>query len=209
MKVKTSKGTELPLLNLKGKWYLQVPHRVMWFREEHPDYSIETEFVNISEDASISRAVIKDASGRILATAHKSETRAGFGDYLEKSESGAIGRALGFLGFGTAYALELEEADRIVDAPQEPTQKPSITTQEHSVKGPVKNLAPQSEAEICSACGGELRFSEKKKVFYCANFADKSRKHDYLTQELMDNRKKMIAQPQSNDWPSDEDAPPL
>jgi len=102
-----------------------------------------------------------------------------------------------------------DDAEAAMGRPQEPTQKPSIPTQEHSVKGPVKNLAPQSEAEICSACGGELRFSEKKKVFYCANFADKSRKHDYLTQELMDNRKKMISQPQLNDWPSDEDAPPF
>lgn len=40
---RTSKGTELPLLNLRGKQYFEVKFRLVWFREDHPDWSIETE----------------------------------------------------------------------------------------------------------------------------------------------------------------------
>ena len=40
---KTPKGTELPLLDLRGKDYLMVAHRLVWFREEHSDWTIETE----------------------------------------------------------------------------------------------------------------------------------------------------------------------
>lgn len=114
---KTAKGTELPLLNLKGKPYLQVPWRVLWFCEEKPDWSIETEIIKHDEAHSIVRAMIKDPSGRIIRTATKQETKQGFADHLEKAETGAIGRALGLMGYGTQFALELEEGERIVDAP--------------------------------------------------------------------------------------------
>lgn len=121
---KTPKGTELPFLNLKGKDYLQVTHRLVWFREEKPDWSIETELIAHTEEISLARAVIKDPTGRTISTGHKEETRAHFMDHAEKAESGAVGRALAMLGYGTAFAQELEENERIVDSPlnkQKPT----------------------------------------------------------------------------------------
>ena len=36
---------------------------------------------------------------------------------MEKSETGAIGRALANLGYGTQFAPDLDEQDRIVDSP--------------------------------------------------------------------------------------------
>lgn len=114
----TSKGTQLPLLNLRGKDYLEVKYRVVWFREEHPDWSIETAFVSTDDDSACARAVIRDAAGRVLATSHKTENVQGFPDFLEKAETGAIGRALALVGYGTAFcADELDEGQRIVDAP--------------------------------------------------------------------------------------------
>jgi hypothetical protein len=115
---KTEKGTELPLLNLKGKDYLEVKYRLVWFREEHPNWSIETEFLSIDERSACARAVVKDENGRIMATSHKIESATNFPDFMEKAETGAIGRALALIGFGTQFcADELDEGDRIVDAP--------------------------------------------------------------------------------------------
>jgi hypothetical protein len=114
---KTKLGTELPLLNLKNKDYLQVAHRVLWFREEHPDWSIETEALIQTDDHSFFKTTIKDTSGRILATGHKYEDKKGFYDHREKAETGSIGRALALVGFGTQFAPELDEEERIVDAP--------------------------------------------------------------------------------------------
>lgn len=116
--VRTPKGTELQLLNLKGKSYLQVAHRILWFREEKPTWTIETSITSITEKLAVMKASIKDESGRLIATAHKSETPQGFADYLEKAETGAIGRALALCGYGTQFTDDLEEGARLADAPQ-------------------------------------------------------------------------------------------
>jgi hypothetical protein len=116
----TPKGTPLPILSLKGKDYLQVAHRLVWFREERPSWRIETEFVQLTEKHAIGRAIIKDESGNTIATAHKREDASHFPDFMEKAETGAIGRALAYVGYGTQWcADEIAEGHRIVDAPQE------------------------------------------------------------------------------------------
>lgn len=115
---RTAKGTELPLLNLRGKQYLEVKFRLVWFREEHPDWSIETELISVTESSAYSRASIKDEKGRLIATSHKFESVQGFPDFIEKAETGAIGRALALIGYGTQFcADELDEGKRIVDSP--------------------------------------------------------------------------------------------
>lgn len=115
--VKTKAGTELPLMNLKGKDYLLVAYRIVWFREEHPDWRIETEFLVLNENAAIARAKILNADGVVIAMSTKSETPKGFGDFIEKAETGAIGRALALCGYGTQFTDDLDEGDRLADAP--------------------------------------------------------------------------------------------
>lgn len=125
---KTPKGTELPLLDLKGKDYLQVAHRVVWFREEHPDWRIETNFAQLTLELAIAHAVIRDSSGNVMATAHKREDARHFPDFAEKAETGAIGRALALVGFGTQFAPELDEEERVVDSPTRRPFKVSTVT---------------------------------------------------------------------------------
>lgn len=121
---KTPKGTELPILNLRGKDYLEVKYRLVWFREERENWSIETELVDTNDTKTLAKAIIKDSSGRIMAMGHKFEDAKGFADHKEKAETGAIGRALALLGFGTQFcADELDEGKRIVDAPADPVRK--------------------------------------------------------------------------------------
>jgi len=65
------------------------------------------------------RAVVTDGKGG-RATATKSENAASFPDFIEKAETGAVGRALAMLGYGTQFTGdELNEEHRIVDAPVE------------------------------------------------------------------------------------------
>ncbi len=121
---KTSKGTELPLLNLKGKQYLEVKYRLVWFREDHPDWAIETEMMAVNDHSAYAKAAVRDETGRTIATSHKFESVQGFPDYIEKAETGAIGRALALIGYGTQFcADELDEGKRIVDAPAIPATK--------------------------------------------------------------------------------------
>ena len=118
---KTPKGTEFPLLNLRGSDYLEVKYRIAWFREDHPDWSIKTSFLHTDDVSSLARAEIINKEGVTLSTGHKQESKAHFLDHAEKSESGAVGRALAMLGYGTVNAQEFEEATRIVDSPVKPT----------------------------------------------------------------------------------------
>ena len=115
---KTNKGTDLPLLNLRGKEYLEVKYRLVWFREEHPTWSIETEFISLTEKSVCAKAIIRDDSGKVVSTSHKFETVKEFPDFMEKAETGAIGRALALIGYGTQFcADDLDEGKRIVDSP--------------------------------------------------------------------------------------------
>lgn len=126
----TPKGTELPIMKIKGKDYLEVKYRLIWFREEHPDWSIESRMMSVTANSSYARATIRDDKGRIIAQSHKFENSQGFPDFIEKSETGAIGRALALIGYGTQFcADELDEKERVVDSPVQ-------------AKAPIKNSTP-------------------------------------------------------------------
>ena len=106
------------MMKLKGKDYLQVMWRLVWFREDKPLWSIDTLLQEADADHAIFKAVISDENGAVKSTGHGSESKRDFGDYLEKAETKAVGRALAMLGYGTQFtATELDEGERIVDSP--------------------------------------------------------------------------------------------
>ena len=104
-----------------GREYLPVSARLRWFREEHPDWGIVTTAVeiNLEKQYAIFSATIFNDEGKVMATATKMENVKGFGDYMEKAETGSVGRALAFCGYGTQYATELDDNSvRLNDAPR-------------------------------------------------------------------------------------------
>ena len=118
----TKKGTKLPLLSLKGKDYMMVAYRILWFREENPLGVIETEALKLEEKSAVFKATIKipkeDGELVALSTATKHENKEGFPDFIEKAETGSIGRALALAGYGTQFSLpELDEGERLADSP--------------------------------------------------------------------------------------------
>lgn len=136
----TPKGTILEIKDIKGKDYLEVAKRLVWFREEKPSYGIETMLLEQNESFCLARAVIRDDKGTILSTAHKTETPQGFPDFIEKAETGAIGRALALIGYGTQFcADELEEGLRLADSP---------TSRSIKTKGNAPITKPRTANEI-------------------------------------------------------------
>jgi hypothetical protein len=145
------------MLDLRGKPYLQVAHRLVWFREEHPTWGIETEQLTIDENRALFLARIKDETGRLIANATKQETANDFPDFIEKAETGAIGRALALCGYGTQFAPELEEGNRLADSPMTPAKrapaKPQASTKVQEFEdslptnpAPLKSKTPVSTA---------------------------------------------------------------
>lgn len=107
------------IMKLKGKDYLPIAARLIWFRDEHPDWGIVTTPVeiNMEKQYAIFSASIFNGEGKLMATATKMENVQGFGDFIEKAETGSVGRALAYCGFGTQFAPELEEGGRFAHAP--------------------------------------------------------------------------------------------
>ncbi|MFM9108306.1 MAG: hypothetical protein ACKOWF_16590, partial [Chloroflexota bacterium] len=96
--------------------YLDVKWRLLWLRTEHPDARIETEHVRIEPALAIFKATVTLPSGGV-ATGYGSETPGDFGDYIEKAETKAIGRALNALGYGAQFR---EPGDEEAGAPATP-----------------------------------------------------------------------------------------
>lgn len=121
------------LIKLKGKDYLPVAWRLVWFRERFPNGIIDTEIVQLTDTAAVIRATVTaigeggEQLGR--ATGTKAQSKQGFSDFIEKAETGAIGRALAALGFGTQFDPELDEGERLADAPVERQNAPQQATQ--------------------------------------------------------------------------------
>lgn len=117
-------------IDLKGKDYLPVAARVKWFRTVHPTGSIETTEICVDLERPFTKgggkvfgyarfhATVRDADGRILGQGTKTENAANFFDFVEKAETGSIGRALAAAGFGTELDQDLDEG-RVVDAPRD------------------------------------------------------------------------------------------
>jgi len=131
-----------------GQEYLPVAARLAWFRDEHPDWSIETEpiHLDVERQVVVFRAVVKDPSGRIIATATKMETGSDFADYLEKAETGSIGRALAMCGYGTQFAPELSEGE---------LEEGRVAFADSPLSPRGEQAAP--EEMVCADCGRPLR----------------------------------------------------
>lgn len=136
------------LMDLKGKKYLQVMHRLVWFREDKPLWNIDTKLEQLTENHAVFSAKIYDENGNQKSSGYGSEGVKDFRDFIEKAETKAVGRALAMLGYGTQFAPELDEEDRIVDSPVPPKNN-------HPPKKPAENT--DGEEVHCEVCGALLK----------------------------------------------------
>ncbi len=173
------------LIMLKNKQgsseYLPVQWRLVWFRSACPEGTIETEIIHLDLDKeteeetyvwnsekrrsekviktgrglAIVRAIAKDGKGG-MATGTKMEKAASFGDWLEKAETGAIGRALAALGYGTQFAgADFDEQHRIVDSPVErPAAPPSENSYTSNGSTSLSAVRPNGTASDGNATNG-------------------------------------------------------
>jgi hypothetical protein len=171
------------LMQLKGRDYLNVQNRLLWFiRDQRAfisgglarvPYVIQTELVELDREAGFAhfKTYVRDVLGN-ESTMYGSESAKDFGDFAEKASTKSLGRALLALGYGTAFAPEMDEGERVVDAPVERKRTGTRSTTEPAARSvpaaaasaPAQRNAPASEplateqqlrsiSKLCEALG--------------------------------------------------------
>ena len=100
---------ELATVKIKGKDYVMVNERIKAFRNNFKGFSLETEIIDITSESCTMRAVVRDETGRIIATGTAQEWKQSSNinstSYVENCETSAWGRALGNLGIGVDTSI--------------------------------------------------------------------------------------------------------
>lgn len=148
------------IMKLQGKDYLTVQWRLVWFRDMTKNGTIATELISRTDTEAVFKATVTDDNGA-SATAYGSETQKDFRDYTEKAETKAVGRALGYLGYGTQFAPEFDEGERIVDSPVDRGQQPTAA---EKTFGGMSGQLPAEEAKKPTG-GPAISEAQAKRMF--------------------------------------------
>lgn len=108
---------EIETIKLGAKGYAQVNERIKAYRKVYPTGRIITTMREKTDDSVLYFAEVCDENGEVIATGSASEKLTGDSkkDYInissmiENCETSAVGRALGFAGFGVDTAIASAE----------------------------------------------------------------------------------------------------
>ncbi len=122
---------KLKTVNIKGKEYVEVNERLIYFRKTYPNYTLMTEVIEKTDKSILILATILNEEGRTLATGlaeeEKGSTFINKTSYVENCETSAWGRALA--NFGIGLETSVASADEVSNA---------IANQKVSSKTPTK-----------------------------------------------------------------------
>ena len=147
-------------IDVKGKNYVMVNERIKAFRYVFPLGTISTEILEDDGERVTIKAYVYDG-GALLATGHAFEVKAASyinkTSYIENCETSAVGRALGFLGFGCDDSLaSAEEVKNAIEAQDtiKAEEKKAETLNAREVKAFRKWIAENGidESKLCAGC---------------------------------------------------------
>lgn len=136
--------------DIKGKEYAEVNQRVKAFRMVCPDGRIHTEMVSNENGICVFKASVMNELGDVIATgmAYEKENSSFINktSYIENCETSAVGRALGFAGFGIDVAIRSAEEEANAEIQQEDLKTEDIANQKIS-ETKVKALTARCETD--------------------------------------------------------------
>lgn len=157
-------NSEIKTIDLKGKEYAMVAERVLAFRKLYPQGFITSEIVSINDKTVLiktSAGYYKDTGEIVLLGTGFAQETFGRGlvnstSFVENAETSAVGRALGFMGFGLngGDISSAEELSKALDAKQRliedfEQQKKEIEAQKlAALNDGVKEIRHDAPAEV-------------------------------------------------------------
>jgi len=139
-------------INIKGKQYVQVADRILYFNETYPNGHISTELVKYEDKQIIVKAhVHPDSTIARIFTGYAQEIE---GDgyinktsALENAETSAVGRALAMMGIGVIDSIaSIDEINKANNRPPQSDSKPQ--TQEKGMDVPLAVRNSNSVLEL-------------------------------------------------------------
>jgi hypothetical protein len=122
-------------VNIKGKEYITVNERLIYFRKQamFKGWRIVEDLIDLNEKEGVFKVSIVDKDDNVIASAHAQEYRDSSyinkTSFLENGFTSALGRALGYLGIGIDTSIA--SAEELVNALN--NQKPK-TNQYNNLK---------------------------------------------------------------------------
>ena len=118
--------TKLKTVNIKGKEYVEVNERLIYFRKTYPNYSLTSEVLEKTDKSILIIATISDEKDRVIATGlaeeEKGSTFINKTSYVENFETSAWGRALA--NFGIGLDTSVASANEVQNAIAQQEEKP-------------------------------------------------------------------------------------
>jgi hypothetical protein len=139
--------------NIKGKAYVEVSQRILYFRTapEYRGWSMETELISYDDQSCIIRAVAKNPDGKIMAVGHAQEDRSSSminkTSYIENGESSAWGRCLANLGIGIETSIASAEEVDMAIAKQNLSARPLLATSPRPAPQPQETRSEAVKAD--------------------------------------------------------------
>ena len=116
-------------IDFKGKKYVLVADRVIYFNEQYPEGSITTELVSTPDaETVVMKAIVKPNEKQTFTGYSQATWGEGYinkTSALENAETSAVGRALAFMGIGVIESIASIDEINKTPKPQNPkTPKP-------------------------------------------------------------------------------------
>jgi len=115
-------------VNIKGKEYITVNERLIYFRSQpiYKGWRISEDIISLDEKGGIFKVTITNQEGIEITNAHAQESKdtsyINKTSMLENGFTSALGRALGYLGIGIDTSIA--SADEVVNAVNNQPEKP-------------------------------------------------------------------------------------
>ncbi len=175
-----------------GRDYLNVQNRLLWFiRDQRAfiasglarmPYIVQTDLIEIDRQEKWAhfKTYVRDVLGN-EATMYGSESATDFPDYAEKASTKSLGRALLLLGYGTKFAAEMDEGERVVDAPVDRQSTPATRATRNAQHAPPPATAPRPRTPPATTAASPLATQQQRATIHKLSTQTQRAEPDYMT----------------------------